>query len=104
VMQSAGKDSAAMLLGLKAAGINHAKCITYEASFRDMESAPARRIAESLGFEHQTVEPDYKKEFKLLKQYQMGAYGITGDFALIPYLAVNAMLEGNDATIIDGLG
>lgn len=103
VMQSAGKDSAAMLLGLKEAGVN-ASCITYEANYRDKESGPAKKIAESLGFSHQTLEADYEKEFELLMKYQKNAFGITGDFSLLPYIAANGTLIDEDSIVIDGLG
>ena len=63
MMQSAGKDSTAMLLGLQEIGFTDVHCVTYEASFRDSESGAAKKIAESLGFEHTILYPDYQKEF-----------------------------------------
>lgn len=104
VMQSAGKDSAAMLLGLRKSGAENVTCLTYEANYRDRESGPAKKIAESLGFKHIVVEPDYKAEYEALNRFSGQSYGITGDFALLPYVRVNDSIIPNSSVLVDGLG
>jgi hypothetical protein len=61
-MQSAGKDSAAMLLGLHEQGIKNVHCVTYEANFRDTVSDATKKIADSLGFKHTILYPDYEND------------------------------------------
>jgi 7-cyano-7-deazaguanine synthase in queuosine biosynthesis len=61
-MQSAGKDSAAMLLGLHEQGIKNVYCVTYEANFRDTVSDATKKIADSLGFKHTILYPDYEND------------------------------------------
>lgn len=104
MMQSAGKDSTAMLLGLHEQGIKNVHCVTYEASFRDTESDAAKKIAESLGFKHTILYPDYKKEFDALLEYQENALNITGDFSMMPYVAANKSVFEKGSIVIDGLG
>ena len=104
MMQSAGKDSTAMLLGLQEVGFTDVHCVTYEASFRDSESDAAKKIAESLGFEHTILYPDYQKEFDALLKYQENALNITGDFSMMPYIAANYSVFEKNSIVIDGLG
>lgn len=104
MMQSAGKDSTAMLLGLKEIGLNNVHCVTYEANFRNSESVAAKKIATLLGFEHTTISPDYIKEFDALLDYQSNAINITADFSMLPYIAVNKYFFKPGSLVIDGLG
>lgn len=104
MMQSAGKDSTAMLLGLAEQGITNVHCITYEANFRDSESGAAKKIAESLGFQHTILYPNYEKEFYALLEYQENALSITGDFSMMPYVAANKLIFEAGSIVIDGLG
>ncbi|AAZ26171.1 asparagine synthase-related protein [Colwellia psychrerythraea] len=104
MMQSAGKDSTAMLLGLHEQGIQNVHCVTYEANFRDTESDAAKKIAESLGFEHTILFPNYEAEFDALLEYQENAVSITGDFSMLPYIAANKSVFKSDSLVIDGLG
>ncbi len=104
MMQSAGKDSTAMLLGLHEQGIQNVHCVTYEANFRDTESDAAKKIAESLGFEHTILYPNYEAEFDAFLEYQENSVNITGDFSMLPYIAANKSFFESDSLVIDGLG
>ena len=104
VMQSAGKDSTAMLIGLHEKGIKNVHCVTYEANFRDSESIISKEIAENLGFKHSTLYPDYEKEFDALIDYQKNAINITGDFSMLPYISANKYIFDKNSLVIDGLG
>jgi len=61
-------------------------------------------MANGLGFNHQTIEPDFKLEYELFKSYQLKTLGITGDFALIPYIHANSKYIKEGSIVIDGLG
>lgn len=104
LMQSGGKDSTALVDGLKKFNNSYKiKCITYEANFRDKESAIAESICNHYGIDHTIIKPDYNLEYSLLRKYFSSNNSIlSADLTLPAYL--NSLSKYKDANIIDGLG
>jgi asparagine synthase (glutamine-hydrolysing) len=104
LMQSGGKDSTVLVEALSQFKDSHdISCMTYEASFRDQESAVAQSISHHYGIDHQIITPNYGLEFSLLAEhYAMQNPILSADCTLPAYLHSLSKFRG--ANVIDGLG
>jgi len=104
LMQSAGKDSTGLLLGLAHAGRRGVRAATYEPGFRESEASQARALAARFGVEHVTVPADPRAEFEAFTAFAAASPAVCADVALIPYLHVLRCLDWSGGVVLDGLG
>ncbi len=104
LMQSAGKDSAALLIGLAAAGQRGVRAVTYRPRYREDEAPHAAELARRFGLEHQVVEADPVRERELLLELCGSAPVICADVALAGYLRALDGAGVDGGVVIDGLG
>jgi len=104
VMQSSGKDSTGMLLGLAQCDAKNARCVTYNPNYRESEWEDAKRIASRFGFQHETVDADPEAEFRDFISFCDRSPTITGDTCLIPYIRCLSKHAASSDLVFDGLG
>jgi hypothetical protein len=103
-MQSSGKDSTGLLLGLAEAGRNDVLAVTYDPRFREREAPDAERLARRFGLAHRTVGADPVAEREALLRLLERAPTICADVALLAYTAVLERCGAPGGVVLDGLG
>lgn len=104
-MQSSGKDSAGILLGLKHSGKKDITCLTYNANFREDEAGLAAQMAEEYGYKHIRIDSSPEDEIDVFLDYCKEELSINIDFAFIPYLySLHVANIEPDSEVIDGMG
>lgn len=103
LMLSGGKDSVALAIALKDAGIRNVRCVTFNAEYKDDESEEAAEVAKLLGFEHTIVsskDVNPTEYFSFLKK----ASNIVLDLALPSYFYSISSVGHEFDVILDGMG
>ena len=106
LMLSSGKDSVALALAAREAGLDDMRAITFE-SDAGGEGADAAALAEQVGIDHRivTLPGDPARIEEGLVAYFERATIPCGDPTLIPFLlAVGELETRTDQCIVDGLG
>ncbi len=104
LLQSGGKDSTAMAIGVAEARPD-TTCLTYLGGHEENEVDSARHVAHKLGLRHEALVCDpgraYDRYLGIVDRMPL----LTGDFALLSYvdLATEVAGHGGDG-VIDGLG
>ncbi len=103
-MQSSGKDSTGLLLGVAEAGRTELRAATYDAGYGEQEAEAARSLSRRFGVRHQTVAADPRAELAAYLEFASRSEAICADLALIPYLLVLERSEVHGGVVLDGLG
>jgi asparagine synthase (glutamine-hydrolysing) len=104
LMQSAGKDSAGLLLGIAEAGRRNVRAVTYDARYREREAGPARALARHCGVPHEVVETDPRAEIGAYLRFAETAPALCADLTLFPYLLALERTAVAGGVVLDGLG
>jgi asparagine synthase (glutamine-hydrolysing) len=102
LMQSAGKDSAALLIGLSASKAR-ARAVTYRPHYREDEAPYAAELAHRFGVPHVVVDADPAREAELLLEL-CAAPAICADVAIAGYLRTLESGGARGGVVLDGLG
>jgi hypothetical protein len=104
LLQSAGKDSTGLLLGLAEAGARHVRALTYEGGGQESEGAPAAAVARRFGFAHQVIEAEPHAECRAFLAFAERSPAVVADVALVAYLRVLEQAGVSGGVVLDGLG
>ena len=103
-MQSAGKDSAGLLVGLAQAGRTNVRAVTYDARHGEQEAAPAAELARRLGVPHSVVESDPEAELEAYLRFAARSPSTCADVTLFSYLHALDRCGVAGGVVMDGLG
>jgi asparagine synthase (glutamine-hydrolysing) len=103
-MQSSGKDSTGLLVGLREAGRTDVRAVTYDASYREEEGAIAAELASRFGLEHQIVRADPEAECRAFLTFAERSPSICADLTLPAYVHSLEQAGVGDGVVLDGLG
>ena len=104
LMQSAGKDSAGLLLGIAEAGLDNVRAVTYDPRYREQEAAPAHELARHFGVPHSVVATDPAAELDAFLRFAERSPAVCADVALFPYLLALEQSGVDRGVVVDGLG
>jgi asparagine synthase (glutamine-hydrolysing) len=104
LMQSAGKDSAALLIGLAGVRDKRVKSVTYRPHYREDEAPYAAELAGRFGVPHVVVDADPVREAELLLELCGRAPVICADVAIAGYLRALDGCGAKASVVLDGLG
>jgi asparagine synthase (glutamine-hydrolysing) len=101
IMQSGGKDSAALLIGAAACGAKNVQSATYRPNYREDEAPHAARLAKRFGIPHRIVDADPRAEMQHLLELCAGP-SVCADVAIAGYARTLGAIQPK--RILDGLG
>ena len=104
LLQSSGKDSSGIVLGIAESGRTDIRCATYDPGYRERESEAARSLARRFGLGHRAVEADPREECAALLRFAERSPSICADMALLAYLRILDCCGVDGGAVIDGLG
>ncbi len=105
LMQSAGKDSAGLLVGIAEAGRGaDVRAATYDPGYREQEAGPAAELARRFGIRHGAVAGDPRAEFDSWLRFAETAPAVCADLASFAYLHVLERHGVRAGVVLDGLG
>ena len=103
-MQSSGKDSTGLLVGLKECGRDDVLAVTYDANYREQEGPLAAELARRFGLEHRVVRTDPEAEMRDYLDFAERAPSLCADLTLLPYVHSLARVGCSGGVVLDGLG
>jgi len=104
-LQSAGKDSSALIISLNDKNIKNVECITYDSKFMEQEAKDASKIATHFNYTHDTVYNDSLKEYNLMKAFLKKSPSFNADITIPAYInMLNSVNIDKDTFLIDGSG
>jgi len=103
-MQSSGKDSTGLLVGLREAGRSEVRAVTYDASYREEEGPIAAELARRFGVEHQVVPANPEGECRAFLSFAERSPSICADLTLPAYLYSLERAGVAGGVVLDGLG
>jgi asparagine synthetase B (glutamine-hydrolysing) len=104
LMQSAGKDSAGLLLGIAEAGLDNVRAVTYDAAYLEQEASPAKELARHFGVPHSVVATDPAAEIDAFLRFAERSPAVCADVTLFPYLLALEQSGVERGVVVDGLG
>jgi len=103
-MQSSGKDSTGLLLGLAECGRTDVRAVTYDASYREEEGPVAAELARRFGLEHRLVRTNPEAECADFLDFAERSPSLCADLTLLAYVHSLARVGCDGGVVLDGLG
>lgn len=105
VLLSGGKDSTAIVYGLRRIGVKNVTCFTYVPAHGENEAEDAASVCEALGFEHVTLRHNSKADFQAWVSILARSEKPCGDFAFPAVCRIfQEMKSRGISTAVDGIG
>jgi asparagine synthase (glutamine-hydrolysing) len=103
-MQSSGKDSTGLLVGLRECGRSDLLAVTYDADYREQEGPIAAELARRFGLEHRVVRADARAECRDFLEFAGRSPSLCADLTLPAYVHALKRVGCRDGIVLDGLG